>query len=131
MRIAILPAVASLGLLALAGPTHAYVDWAPTLGKLMKDASNIVVVKVEKVSQEKRVIIYGKVADLKGKSGAAEIKHHIAAGLHPREPATIMDWAEPGQTAILFQNGGSVVVCIGRYWYEGVAQEAPWWSMTS
>src|SRR5262245_17339286 len=123
--------VVILSLHALATPARAYVDWAPTLGKLIKDSSNIVVVKVDKVSQEKRAIIFKKVADLEGKLAGHEIKHQINDGLHPREPHTIMDWAEPGQTGILFQSGPNVVACIGRYWCRGSQQQAPWWRMTS
>src|SRR5262249_1110902 len=118
-------AFAVLALHALMSPAWAYVDWAPTLGKLIKDSKNIVVVRVEKVSEEKRAIIFKKVADLKGKHAGEEIKHQITDGLHPREPHTIMDWAEPGQLAILFHSGPDAVICIGRYWYQARSLEAP------
>jgi HEAT repeat protein len=124
-------AAALLAISLVAHPAPAYVDWAPTLGKLIKDSKDIVVVRVEKVSEEKRAIIFKKVADLKGKHAGEEIKHQITDGLHPREPHTIMDWAEPGQLAILFHSGPDAVICIGRYWYQARALEAPWWSMTS
>jgi HEAT repeat protein len=115
----------------LACPAQAYVDWAPTLGKTIKDSTNIVVLKVDKVSEEKRAIIFTKVADLKGTFAAERVNHQITDGLHPREPYTIMDWAEPGQTAIFFRNGPNFVMCIGRYWYQGCAVDGPWWRMTS
>src|SRR5262249_12404948 len=99
-------------------------------GRLVKDSTHIYVIEVEKVSKEKRVIIYRKVADLKGKS-APEIKHAIGEGLHVREPKQILDWAEPGKLAICFQTRKSAQICLGQYWYECVAQpEAPWFSMT-
>jgi HEAT repeat protein len=118
-------------------PLRAYVDDAPSLGQIIKDSSNIVVLQVDKVSNEKRVIIFQKLADLKGKSPAEPIKHHITDGLHPREPKLVMDWAEPGKLAIGFHNGKTCQVCLGSYWYEcAVLAQAPgagagnWWSMT-
>ena len=49
---------------ALATPAQAFIDLAPSLGKLANDSNIIVVLEVEKVSQEKRAIIFKKVADL-------------------------------------------------------------------
>jgi len=108
----------------------AYIEDTPSLGRLIKDSANIYLLEVEKVSKEKRAIVYRKVADLKGKS-AGDVKHHIGDGFHSREPNLILDWAEPGKLAICFQTGKTAQVCLGHYWYECVAQEeAPWWSMT-
>ena len=45
----------------------AVIEVIPTLGQVINDATHIVVLEVEKVSLEKRVIIYKKLADLKGK----------------------------------------------------------------
>src|SRR5436190_6522127 len=84
----------------LASPARAYVGGCPTLGKIIKDATHIVAWRVDKVSQEKRAIIFKKAADLKGQFPADEIKHQLGDGWHPREPQLIMDWAEPGQVAI-------------------------------
>lgn len=120
-----------LVLLVLLAPetARAYVEDTPSLGKLIRDSANIYVVEVEKVSKEKRAIIYRKVADLKGKF-TGEIKHNIGDGLHPREPKQILDWAEPGKLAMIFQAGKTAQVCIGPYWYECAEQEPPWWRMT-
>lgn len=128
--------LAALAVLS-ASPAQAYVDDAPSLGQILKDSSNIVALKVDKVSKEKRVIIFQKLADLKGKSPAEPIKHHITDGLHPREPKLIMDWAEPGKVAVCFHNGKTGQVCLGSYWYECAVLAQPptagtgiWWSMT-
>ena len=83
----------------LASPACGYIDYAPTLGQLIKDSTHIVVIRVDKVSQEKRAILFQKVADLKGKFDTEKIYHQITDGTHPREPHEIMDWAEPGQVA--------------------------------
>jgi hypothetical protein len=44
-------------LLGLAVPAWAYIDAAPTLGRVVKESTNIVVLRVEKVSKDKGVII--------------------------------------------------------------------------
>ncbi len=114
-----------------AGAARAYVDGTPSLGKLMTDAAVISVLRVETVSHEKRVIIFKKMADLKGMSPSGEVKHKITDGFHPREPKLILDWAEPGKIAICFHDGKAAVICIGPYWYQCAALADSWWTMTS
>src|SRR4051812_36510777 len=113
-----------LGLVLLLGtlttPAHAYVDNALTLGAVIKQSTNITVVRVDKVNHDKRVIIFKKVADLKGKEAAEEIKHQIAThGFHHRTARTILDWAqqahESGRVAILFRNDRVTEVCLGTF----------------
>jgi hypothetical protein len=110
-------------------PARAYIEAAFSLGKVIADSTNIVVMRVEKVDREKNTIIYSKVSDLKGKHNGDTIKHNIGrGGFHPREWQNIMAWAEVGQTAILFHNGGAGEVCIKDYWYQCYAGD--WWSMS-
>src|SRR5439155_14662894 len=118
-------------LFGLTTPSRAYIDASPTLAQLTKAATNIVVLRVEKVSREKRVLIYRKVADLKGQHPAEQVKHQITDGWHPGEARLILRWAEPGKVAVCFSNGTVSETCIGNYWYECSAQEPPWWRMTS
>jgi len=113
----------------LAPSAHAYIEAAFTLGKIINDSSNVVVMRVEKVDREKNLIIYSKVSDLKGKHNGDTIKHNIGrGGFHPREWQNIMAWAEVGQTAVFFHNGGAGEVCIKDYWYQCYAGD--WWSMS-
>jgi HEAT repeat protein len=119
-----------LALALPATPARAYVDAAPTLRTVIEESTNIVVLRVDKVSREKRVIIYTKVADLKGTQPDGPVKHLITDGFHPREPKLILDWAEPGRVAVCFHNGKVAQTCLGPFWYESAAQEAPWWRMT-
>jgi HEAT repeat protein len=113
-------------------PAHAYIEGGtPTLGKLMSDSVHIVVLQVDKVSREKRVIVFNKIADLKGNDPQAQARHQLTDGIHPGQPHTILDWAEPGRIAICFHNGKVCQTCIGTYWYQCSAIEAPSWSMTS
>src|SRR5437763_10269604 len=117
-------------LCGLARPAWGYIDASPTLGKVIKDSTNIVVLRVEKVSRGKRIIIYEKVADLKGRHPTDRVKHHITDGWHPGEAKLILDWAEPGKVAVCFHNGRVSETCIGSYWYECSAHQEPWWRMT-
>src|SRR5262245_6086198 len=107
---------------ALASTTQGYVEIPYTLGRVVTESSNIVVMKVERVNKERKLIFYKKVADLKGKHPAEDIKHIITEGFHPREPKFIMDWAEPGKIAVFFYQGGASETCIGDYWYQSYQQ---------
>ena len=110
---------------------HPYIDATPTLGQLMKDSTDIVVLEVEKVNADKRIIIYKKAGSLKGTLPGDEMRHQITIGWHPRESKIILDWAQPGKRAICFHDGKIAMTCIGQYWYQTSALESPWWTMTS
>ncbi len=108
---------------------HAYIEAPFSLGKLINDSTNVVVMRVEKVDREKNLIVYSKVSDLKGKHPGDTIKHNIGrGGFHPREWQNVMAWAEVGQTAVFFHNGGAGEVCIKDYWYQCYAGD--WWAMS-
>lgn len=88
-------------------PVEAYIDGGPaTLGGLCAMSSHIMAVKIEKFSEEHRVLIYRKVADLKGKYPRDTIKHVLGA-THGARP-DILKQAQIGKTAIVFS-----------YWYGG------------
>jgi hypothetical protein len=108
---------------------YAYVEAPYTLGRVIAESSNILVMRVEKVDKEKNMIIYRKVRDLKGQHPTDVIKHNIGKqGYHEREWKYVMEWAEPGKTAIFFHNGGASETCIGSYWYQAYAGD--WWGMS-
>jgi HEAT repeat protein len=110
--------------------TEAYIAAIPTLGKVITDSERIVVLRVDKVSREKQVVIFTKVVDLKGRDTAEVYKHRLTDRFHPRQARMIVDWAEPGNIAICFLSGKVCVTCIGRVWYACAATEEPWWTMT-
>jgi HEAT repeat protein len=120
-----------VALALIAAPVHGYVDVSPSLGWIIKDATAITVFQVDKVSLEKKAILYKKVADLKGFFPDAEVRHHVAEGFHPREPKIVLDWAEPGKLAICFSSGKGAVICTGTYWYQVGATRDAWWRMTT
>jgi HEAT repeat protein len=126
--------VALVGTLVWPVPAPAYIDHFGlyTLGFVVRESSDIAVLRVDKVNPEKNVVLFSKVADLKGRYPDGQTKHEIAAGFRPREPRLILSWAEPGRTAVLFSNGTTAQVCVGNFWYEAAARkEAPgWWGLT-
>ncbi|HMF12786.1 MAG TPA: VCBS repeat-containing protein, partial [Gemmataceae bacterium] len=108
---------------------RAYVEAPYTLGRVIAESSNVLVMRVDKVDKEKNMIIYRKVRDLKGQHPTDVIKHNIARnGYHEREWKYVMEWAEVGKTAIFFHNGGASETCIGNYWYQAYAGD--WWGMS-
>src|SRR5947209_12650769 len=110
----------------------AYIEGgSPTLGRLTKEAVHIVVLRVDRVSLERRVIVFRKVADLKGNDPQVEVKHQLADGVHPGLPHAVLDWAEPGKLAVCFHDGKVCLTCIGAAWYQCSALPAPWWTMTA
>jgi HEAT repeat protein len=117
-----------------AAPAPAYIDHFGlyTLRFVIEQSPDIAVLRVEKVSREKGVILFSKQADLKGKFPDGECKQQVTEGFRAREPRLILNWAEPGRTAVAFSNGGLVQVCAGHFWYEAAARkEAPgWWTLT-
>jgi hypothetical protein len=128
------PAVVAVAAIALvfASPrtASAYVEVPMTLGDVIKQSSNVCSMQVIKVDREKNLIIYQKVADIKGKHPQDQIKHNIGrGGLRPGEWEEIMKWAEVGKTAIFFHNGGASETYFGNSWYQCYPQ-GDWWGMS-
>src|SRR5690349_6618745 len=106
---------ALLIVLGVATPSRAFLEVSPiipTLGRVVNQSTRIQVLQVDKVSREKQVIIYKKIADLKGKDADEVVKHKLTDGYHPRELRTVLDWAEPGEIAVCFYTGQGSVTCI-------------------
>src|SRR5262249_55869973 len=111
-----------------ASPAPAYVEAPMSLGAVLAQSTNVVLMRVEAVDKEKCIIIYRKVADIKGKHPTEVIKHNIGrGGLRPNEWKVQMDWAEVGKTAVFFHNGGASETCIGTWWYQAYAG-GEWWN---
>jgi hypothetical protein len=119
---------ALLALALLARPVSAYVEARYTLPRVIKESTNIVVMKVVKVNKERKLIYYQKVVDLKGKHPDNDIKHNVGVGgFNAFEQKAPIEWAEVGKVAIFFHNGGASETCIGKYWYQCYAG-GPWWN---
>src|SRR6478752_6252281 len=102
-----------VGWLVASRPADAYVEIAYTLGRVVLESTSISVLRIEKVDKERNLILFRKVQDLKGTLAGDVAKHNIGrGGFHEREWKAIMDWAEPGKTAIFFNNCGASETCI-------------------
>lgn len=119
----------ALALLACPRPSQAYIEVPYALGRVVAEATNIVVLRVEKVDTERNLIIYRKVQDLKGKHPTELVKHNIGkAGFHPREAQFIMQLAQVGKIAVKFHNSAASETCLENYWYQ-TYPGGEWWNM--
>jgi hypothetical protein len=123
-------AFAIAALLTNPRPAPAYVEAPQSLGSVVNQSTNIVLMTVSKVDKEKNLIIFQKVQDIKGKHPQDVIRHNIGrGGLRPGEWQEIMNWAEPGKQAVFFHNGGASETFIGVTWYQAYPQ-GDWWGMS-
>ena len=108
-------------------PATAYIEVPYSLGRLVAESTNILVVQVDKVDKENNRILYKKIRDVKGTHPSDVLRHNIAkAGFHPREWQNIMAWAEPGKIGMFFYNGGASETAIDMYWYQCYGAGPDW-----
>ena len=135
-----LPAVAAMLLIVENRPAHGFIDVpVQSLAQLSKESEAIAILRVEKVSREKKGIVYGKVRDLKGtfplqrkyfgdtfthiiRDPATPLMfaphHHMDQGRLELQNEAILAWVSEGKTAVIFQHGsGAQAICIGHWWY--------------
>jgi hypothetical protein len=81
---------------------HGYIHFPPmTLQKMCKESHHIRLLKIEKASREKGLIIFQESDSSKGgKSKITSFKHVIPADTPGSKP--ILDWIEDGKTAVMF-----------------------------
>jgi hypothetical protein len=120
-------------LLALAWPAtaRAYIGGPPlTLGMMCYWSTHAALVRVEKVDKEKRVIVYRKVRDLKGKWPAEVIRHAIGPGAGDRQ--YILDWAEPGKITLTFalESYKWSHTYVDSLWYASNTADWQWWTFS-
>jgi hypothetical protein len=107
-------------------PARAYIEAPYTLGRIINESSNIVVIRVVKVDREKNLIIYEKVRDLKGRQPEGQIKHNIGQnGFNPREWQYVMAATDVGKLAVMMHAGKEAEICIDYYWYQ-VTPQGEW-----
>ena len=118
--------IAALGLL-LSASAAGYVDRAPTLASLIREANTITLVEVERFDLEKGAVILRKVRDLKGEAGAGTVKHLLLRGNESAIERPILEWAEPGRRGVLFTTDKTVLMCVGEAWYQAHSSDNGWW----
>src|SRR5262249_5104523 len=104
--------------LAAASPTSAYIEAPMTLADVINQSAQITILRVVRVDKPKNLIVYEKVEDIKGKFPTTTARHVCTGQLREGETKTVLDWAEPGKTAIFFAKDGACETCIDSYWYQ-------------
>src|SRR5260370_38084712 len=77
-----------------AASARAYVDMAPTLGRVVREAQAIAVVEVDRFNREKGAVILKKVRNLKGDAGNNPIKHSLMRSNESAVDRPILDCSE-------------------------------------
>ena len=122
--------LALVALLLSVAPAAAYVEAPMSFGSVIQQSTVICSMVVEKVDQANQLIVYRKVADIKGKVEQTLIKHNIGKnGLRPGEWQEIMNWAEVGKPALFFHNGSASETFTGTNWYQAYPA-GEWWGMS-
>ena len=107
-----------LALLLIASPARAYIEAPMSLGEVINQSNVITVMRVSKVDKEKKLVVYEKVEDLRGKFPTTAARHVITGQLKEGEIKTVLDLAEPGKTAVFFAKDGACEMCLDFYWYQ-------------
>lgn len=107
-----------LALVGVASPAYAYIEAPMTLGDVINQSNMITVLRVARVDKPNKLIVYEKVEDVKGKFPTTTCRHVISGQLKEGEIKTVLDWAEPGKTAIFFAKDGACETCFDNYWYQ-------------
>ena len=129
-RLAALAAVALAAVVITPRTAPAYAEAAMSLGSVINQSTNVVLMTVTKVDKQQNLIIFEKVQDVKGKHPQQTIKHNIGrGGLRAGEWEEIMKWAEVGKPAVFCHNGSASETYIGVTWYQAYPQ-GEWWGMS-
>ena len=107
---------AAAWMMLMAQPARPYVDLAPTLARIVREAQTITVAKVVAFSPEEGAVVMKKIRDLKGAMGADPLKHQLVRADESALDAPLADWAEPGRRCVVFGTGKAAVACVGEGW---------------
>src|SRR5690348_3975853 len=102
----------ALASLILVTRANAYVDLAPTLGKIVTDSQKIAIIEVTQVNPENNTLLVKETRILKGgiDPNPQSVQHIIAPTNSAAIPRHILQWARPGAHAVLFINGNNSLV---------------------
>jgi HEAT repeat protein len=129
LQIGILLVASPLVGLWLTTPSHAYVDLAPTLSKIISDSKKIALLEIVEFRREKQELVLKEVRTLVGDASSDAIVHSVAAAQEGTIPRSILQWAEPGSRGVLFASRNTALVCMGRGWYQVRVSGAGQWKL--
>jgi HEAT repeat protein len=113
----------------LATPSHAYIDLAPTLAKVISDAKQIALVEVVEFDRANHALVLKPVRVLKGETVPELVRHDVAAAKGGTAPRQVMQWASPGARGVLFVSRTTALVCVGEGWYQVRSSDASRWKL--
>jgi len=122
-------AVLPLVCLGLATRSHAYIDLAPTLAKIITDSKKIALVEVVKFDRKQHTLILKEVRALKGEISSEQTKHDVVSIEGAAIPRQILQWAAPGARGILFTSRNTALVCVGEGWYQARMSGTGLWKL--
>ncbi len=105
--------------LLAAGPSQGFIDVhrPETLGSFCARAQSITVLKLDRISKDKGVLVFTKVKDLKGDLGSDEIRDALGDAHTEDERKHARDAAKVGQCAVVFRYENRLAICLGDHWH--------------
>ncbi len=119
---------AAIGAIVAAGNRGvAFVGWPDTLGAFCHHATQIAVVRVEAVDEDKGVMTYRKVRDLKGTIADNVVRHTLPARtMGANQAKRFLNRDNVGKTAVLMQYHDVVETLVGDSWYRAFHDGNSW-----
>ena len=104
-------------------PDRAWPVVPVTLGRLIQQSSRILLLEVESTDRDQHLVVYRIVTCLKGTDAGGRIVDRLSENESPAEARAILDWAEPGKSAVAFEDRFDLCVCLGNCWYGAAKSE--------
>lgn len=119
--------ILALAALACSLPTvaRAYVDLAPTLGRIVNDSKSIASVEVVSFDPATHVVTLKPVQTLKGDAIEGTFTNRVAPP-DGETPPDVRIWAEPGSRGVWFATKTTALVCMGQSWYQAKKSGDGW-----
>jgi|GEM_PF-1186558 len=121
-------AILALVLLGVPAVAGAYVDLAPTLGRIVREAQSIVLVESSAFNAQRGIAILQKVRMLKGAVVEDTFRHRLVTERQPA-PGDLLEWAQNGGRGVVFVSPRLTLVCFGRGWYQVSAPVDGLWTI--
>jgi hypothetical protein len=113
-----LSCLALIAVAAMARPTAAYVDLAPTMAKVISDSRSIAVVEFSELDRKTGVLKLKEIKPLKGDRGAVPLTQTVVEREGATVPRSVVQWAQPGAHAVVFSTRTTAIVCLGTAWIQ-------------
>src|ERR1051325_8063858 len=98
-----LPLLPIVFLISFATEAHAYIGGPPaTLGMMCSWSTHAIQVRVDKVDRDKKVIVWKKLQEYKGKWPGGDTIQQSFPNLQPADRDAVFHWAEVGKTTVMF-----------------------------